>query len=61
MSEIQPVSSITRTHSYMETVTKVLQSSNGDRVQEINYIVTLYDRGGQIYTTTTTNMVNFSI
>ena len=45
----------------METVTKVLQSSNGDRVQEINYIVTLYDRGGQIYTTTTTNMVNFSI
>lgn len=50
-----------KTSQYKETIVKVLQSPDGDRIVKTNYIVTLYDRGGIIHTTTTSNTVDFTI
>jgi len=62
MSEVAPINPLPKTHQYTDTTTKVITSATGqDKVIQTNYIVTVYDREGQLSTYSTNYQINYLI
>jgi hypothetical protein len=60
--EVSPVNPLPKTYQYTDSVSKVITTASGkDKVIQTNYIVTVYDKGGVLTTTSTNHSINYLI
>ena len=60
--EVSPVNPLPKTHQYVDSVSKVVTTASGnDRVIQTNYVVTVYDMGGVLTTTSTNHTIDYLI
>tara|TARA_B000000437_G_C11444979_1_gene223824 strand:- start:125 stop:334 length:210 start_codon:yes stop_codon:yes gene_type:complete len=63
-SVVAPItqSTLPRTYQYTETVTKVINTSDDKhRVEQTNYVVTVYDINGQLGKYTNVNTIDYLV
>lgn len=60
--EVSPVNPLPKTYQYMDTVSRVVTTASGkDKVIQTNYVVTVYDKGGVLTTTSTNHSIDYLI
>ena len=62
VAPITQATNLPRTYQYVDTVTKVINASDGKhRVEQTNYVVTVYDINGQLGKYTNVNTIDYLV
>tara|TARA_A200000159_G_C7168001_1_gene274188 strand:- start:463 stop:672 length:210 start_codon:yes stop_codon:yes gene_type:complete len=62
--EINAISPVARTYQYVESVQKVIPqvtADGKDKVEQTNYVVTVYDNAGRISTSHSNHVINYLV